>query len=170
MSLLSGISAVNKRTTLLLGGLAFILQFYLTEFMTIRSLRPDFLLIFIVYVSLQHGSFAGVIAGFSLGLLEDLSGVGSMFGLAPLSKSITGFLIDKLQGQHSRKNPLYFHATWIGLILFHFVFYIFFRFQTLYETSPEQFFLTWLFSAAYTLALMGLMQIVKPISEIRLID
>ncbi len=135
--------------------------------MTIRSIRPDFLLIFIVYVSFQYGSFAGVIAGFSLGLLEDLSGVGSMFGLAPLTKSITGFLVGKLQGQHSRMNPLYFHATWIGIIFFHFVFYIYFRFQTLYETSSEQFFLTWLFSAVYTLALLGLMQVVKPIGEIR---
>ena len=135
--------------------------------MTIRSIRPDFLLIFIVYVSFQHGSFAGVIAGFTLGILEDLSGVGSMFGLAPLTKSITGFLIGKLQGQHSRMNPLYFHATWIGIIFFHFVFYIYFRFQTLYETSSEQFFLTWLFSAVYTLALLGLMQVVKPIGEIR---
>lgn len=158
---------MNRNTTLLLAGLTFILQFYLSEFMTIRSIRPDFLLIFIVYVSFQYGSFAGVIAGFSLGLLEDLSGVGSMFGLAPLTKSITGFLIGKLQGQHSRMNPLYFHATWIGIIFFHFVFYIYFRFQTLYETSSEQFFLTWLFSAAYTLALLGFMQIVKPIGEIR---
>tara|TARA_B100001079_G_scaffold29551_1_gene22397 strand:- start:29 stop:514 length:486 start_codon:yes stop_codon:yes gene_type:complete len=158
---------VNRNTTLLLAGLTFILQFYLSEFMTIRSIRPDFLLIFIVYVSFQYGSFAGVIAGFSLGLLEDLSGVGSMFGLAPLTKSITGFLVGKLQGQHSRMNPLYFHATWIGIIFFHFVFYIYFRFQTLYETSSEQFFLTWLFSAVYTLALLGLMQVVKPIGEIR---
>jgi rod shape-determining protein MreD len=158
---------VNRNTTLLLAGLTFILQFYLSEFMTIRSIRPDFLLIFIVYVSFQYGSFAGVIAGFSLGLLEDLSGVGSMFGLAPLTKSITGFLVGKLQGQHSRMNPLYFHATWIGIIFFHFVFYIYFRFQTLYETSSEQFFLTWLFSSVYTLALLGLMQVVKPIGEIR---
>jgi len=158
---------VNRNTTLLLAGLTFILQFYLSEFMTIRSIRPDFLLIFIVYVSFQHGSFAGVIAGFTLGILEDLSGVGSMFGLAPLTKSITGFLVGKLQGQHSRMNPLYFHATWIGIIFFHFVFYIYFRFQTLYETSSEQFFLTWLFSAVYTLALLGLMQVVKPIGEIR---
>ena len=158
---------MNRNATLLLAGLTFILQFYLSEFMTIRSIRPDFLLIFIVYVSFQHGSFAGVIAGFTLGILEDLSGVGSMFGLAPLTKSITGFLIGKLQGQHSRMNPLYFHATWIGIIFFHFVFYIYFRFQTLYETSSEQFFLTWLFSAVYTLALLGLMQVVKPIGEIR---
>ena len=158
---------MNRNATLLLAGLTFILQFYLSEFMTISSIRPDFLLIFIVYVSFQHGSFAGVIAGFTLGILEDLSGVGSMFGLAPLTKSITGFLIGKLQGQHSRMNPLYFHATWIGIIFFHFVFYIYFRFQTLYETSSEQFFLTWLFSAVYTLALLGLMQVVKPIGEIR---
>ena len=158
---------MNRNTTLLLAGLTFILQFYLSEFMTIRSIRPDFLLIFIVYVSFQYGSFTGVIVGFSLGLLEDLSGVGSMFGLAPLTKSITGFLVGKLQGQHSRMNPLYFHATWIGIIFFHFVFYIYFRFQTLYETSSEQFFLTWIFSAAYTLALLGFMQIVKPIGEIR---
>ena len=158
---------MNRNATLLLAGLTFILQFYLSEFMTISSIRPDFLLIFIVYVSFQHGSFAGVIAGFTLGILEDLSGVGSMFGLAPLTKSITGFLVGKLQGQHSRMNPLYFHATWIGIIFFHFVFYIYFRFQTLYETSSEQFFLTWLFSAVYTLALLGLMQVVKPIGEIR---
>ena len=161
---------MNRNTTLLLAGLTFILQFYLSEFMTIRSIRPDFLLIFIVYVSFQYGSFTGVIVGFSLGLLEDLSGVGSMFGLAPLTKSITGFLVGKLQGQHSRMNPLYFHATWIGIIFFHFVFYIYFRFQTLYETSSEQFFLTWLFSAVYTLALLGLMQVVKPIGEIRSLE
>jgi len=161
---------MNRHTIILFGGLAFVLQFYLTEFMTINSVRPDFLLVFIVYVSIQHGSFAGVIAGFSLGLFEDLAGVGSMFGLAPLTKSITGFLIGKLQGRYARMNPLYFHAAWIGLILFHFIFYIYFRFQTLFESSSEQFFLMWLFSVAYTLALFGLMQIVKPIGEIRPIE
>lgn len=158
---------MNKLNYILIGCLAFGLQFFLSDFLTIQNVRPDFLLIFVVYVSIQYGSFAGVVAGFSLGLLEDMAGVGSMFGLAPLTKSITGFLIGKLQGRYPRMNPLYYHTTWIGLILVHFVIYIYFRFQTLYETSSEQFFLTWLFSTVYTLALLGLMQIIKPMGEIR---
>ena len=51
----------------------FSLQFILADFLSIDGIRPDFVLIYILYIGLHHGSFPSVIVGFFLGLLVDFT-------------------------------------------------------------------------------------------------
>ena len=67
----------------------FMVQFLLVDFLSLNMIRPDFLVVYIFYISLVYGKTTGVLTGFLLGLLSDLSGVGSFFGLSPLSLSVT---------------------------------------------------------------------------------
>ena len=70
---------------LLLAAFVFFIQFFLVDLLSLKMIRPDFLVIYIFYISLVFGKTPGVLIGFSLGLMSDLSGVGSLFGLAPLT-------------------------------------------------------------------------------------
>ena len=81
-----------------IGLVSLLFQILLSDFLVIRGIRPDFMLIFVLYVSFQFGSLNGVILGFSLGILEDLISSGSLIGLSSLTKSISGFLIGRLKG------------------------------------------------------------------------
>ena len=96
-----------------MGFCVFSLQYSLSDYLIIRDLKPDFLIIFVMYVGLKYGSSSGVIAGFTIGLLEDLAGVGSLFGLAPLVKSTVGFFMGMLKGKYSSLNPITFHFIWV---------------------------------------------------------
>ena len=51
--------------------LAFIIQSTVVEHIAIWGIKPDFILIILIYVSLRSGSLIGVILGFSIGLLQD---------------------------------------------------------------------------------------------------
>ena len=65
----------------------------LLQFLTIRDLAPDILLVWIVYIAIREGQIAGTSAGFLIGLAVDLlSGDDSMVGLSALSKTVGGFL------------------------------------------------------------------------------
>ena len=57
----------------------FMAQFLLVDFLSLNMIRPDFLVVYIFYISLVYGKTTGVLTGFLLGLLSDLSGVGSFF-------------------------------------------------------------------------------------------
>ena len=67
-------------------------QILFVESLTINTIRPDFLVLFIIYITIINGRFVGVIIAFIVGLISDLLGVGSYFGLSPLSLSITAYL------------------------------------------------------------------------------
>ncbi|HBN45706.1 MAG TPA: rod shape-determining protein MreD, partial [Candidatus Marinimicrobia bacterium] len=123
----------NKFIILLIG--VFFMQFYLAEFMSIRMIRPDFMTIFILYTAIKLGRFYGVIAGFTLGFLTDLAGVGSYFGLSSLMYSISGYLTGFLKDQYNRLIPFYFHLSWVGIIFLQFLIFSFVRYQYLYETD-----------------------------------
>lgn len=152
--------------TVIIGFGIFLLQYFLSEHITIQQIRPDFLVIFIIYVALSQGSFAGVIYGFCFGLVEDLVGVGSLFGLASLTKSITGFLVGFLHGKYPKLNPFVFHLLWILIISTHFFIYVYIRFQTVHESSIFIFFKTWFLALCYTLAFVGLFQLIHPIHKV----
>ena len=156
------------RKPVLVGFVVFFVQFFLSEYLMIRGIRPDFLLIFLVYIAVRHGSMTGVICGFVIGLLEDLTGVGSLFGLAPLTKSLTGFLIGRLHGKFQRMNPLVFHFGWVSMLLIHFFLYIYVRFQSVFEFSQLEFWITWFSAVLYTFVFMGIMQVIMPLSKIQI--
>jgi rod shape-determining protein MreD len=71
--------------------LAFIIQSTVVEHIAIWGVKPDFILIILIYVSLRSGSLIGVILGFSIGLLQDFYGPPANLGLNALCKSLLGF-------------------------------------------------------------------------------
>ncbi len=157
-----------NRVVPFLNGLAVLfLQMILSDFLTIRGLRPDFILIFVVYLSLRWGSLTGVVAGFILGLVEDILSAGSLMGLAPLTKSLTGFLVGRLQGRYIRMSPVTFHAAWVGIMMAHFFIFIYVNYQSVFETNSSIFWKTYIFSAVYTFIFIGMFQVIKPLSTIK---
>lgn len=144
----------------------FLLQFYLSEFLSIRTIRPDFLIIFIIYFSIKYGRFYGVLAGFTLGLLIDLTPVASYFGLSALTYSFTGYLAGYLKGKYSHWNPLYFHLAWIGILAFHFFLFSYVRYQFLFETNGPLFWKKWSLTTSYTLGFFLAAQFVFPLKDV----
>ena len=93
------------------GLLIWLVQLMLADFLSIGSIRPDFLVILVLYWSIKYGRTIGTISGFLIGLLIDLSGTASYFGLSPLIYSVTGYLGGYLMGTYSRLNPIYFSCN-----------------------------------------------------------
>ncbi|MEE2877005.1 MAG: rod shape-determining protein MreD [Candidatus Neomarinimicrobiota bacterium] len=143
-----------------------LLQILLSDFLTIRGLRPDFMLIFVIVVALRNGSLAGVVTGFSLGLVEDLFSAGSLMGLVPLTKSLTGFLIGRLRGRYIRMNPISFHLIWIGIVAGNFFVFIYVNFQSLLEMNAHSFWVTYCYATLYTLVFIAAFQVIRPFSSI----
>lgn len=153
----------NKFIILLIG--VFFMQFYLAEFMSIRMIRPDFMTIFILYTAIKLGRFYGVIAGFTLGFLTDLAGVGSYFGLSSLMYSISGYLTGFLKDQYNRLIPFYFHLSWVGIIFLQFLIFSFVRYQYLYETDFISFIEKWLLTMGYTMGFILVLQLIIPFKD-----
>ena len=47
----------------------FLIQILLSNILSIGDIRPDFIMIFIIYFAVNYGSFSGVLIGFSIGLI-----------------------------------------------------------------------------------------------------
>ena len=101
--------------------LALLAQVYLVSWMTIEGIRPDFLLLVVIFVSRFEGKVVGQLFGFSVGLLTDAIGIGSFLGLSALSKTVSGFLGGFLKGQRSKMSPFSFHALNLFFIFLHFM-------------------------------------------------
>ena len=65
--------------------------------------------------------FYGVLGGFFIGLLVDITPMVSYFGISPLTYSLTGFFSGYLQNRYNRVSPFVYHSSWIILIAFHFL-------------------------------------------------
>lgn len=73
--------------------LLFILHSFVVPYLAVVHVLPDLLLIWIVFIAVRRGQLAGIVAGFVIGLLLDLTGgEGEMLGLASLTKSVSGFI------------------------------------------------------------------------------
>jgi rod shape-determining protein MreD len=71
--------------------LLLILQTTFIQFISIEGFLPDLLLVWLVYTAIRYGQIEAVIAGFVVGLAQDLLAT-HLLGLAALAKTITGFL------------------------------------------------------------------------------
>ena len=140
-------------------------QILFVESLTINTIRPDFLVLFIIYTTIINGRLVGVIVAFIVGLISDFSGVGSYFGLSPLSLSITAYLSGFLYLKYERLLPYVFHSIWVIIILLHFYIISYFRFQTVYLSDKTEFILIWLMSFGYTLIFFIIMQYFFPLRE-----
>lgn len=78
------------RSILIVLGLL-LLQTTFIPLLSLGGMVPDLLLVWVVYTALRRGQVETTIAGFLVGLLQDLVST-QLFGLAALSKTIAGFL------------------------------------------------------------------------------
>jgi rod shape-determining protein MreD len=67
-----------------------ILQTRVAQLLTLESIAPDLLVIWVVYIALKEGQIVGTVWGFGTGLIFDLV-TGNFIGLAALTKTIAGF-------------------------------------------------------------------------------
>jgi rod shape-determining protein MreD len=68
----------------------FVLQTVFVPFMMLGGVVPDLLLIWVVYTALRRGQVEAMVAGFAVGLLQDVTTT-QFFGLAALAKTLAGF-------------------------------------------------------------------------------
>ena len=155
-----------KWTSILFSAIGvFMAQFLLVDFLSLNMIRPDFLVVYIFYISLVYGKTTGVLTGFLLGLLSDLSGVGSFFGLSPLSLSLTAYLTGYLNGKYERMLPYLFHGSWISIIGFHFFIISYVRFQSILLSDPIAFWIKCFMSFSYTMMFLLIIQFFYPVKE-----
>ena len=140
-------------------------QILFVESLTINAIRPDFLVLFIIYITISNGRLIGLIIGFTIGLISDLSGVGSYFGLSPLSLSITAYLSGFLYLKYERLFPYVFHSIWIIILILHFYIITYFRFQSVFLSSKTEFFVIWIMTFVYTFIFFIIMQYFFPLRE-----
>jgi rod shape-determining protein MreD len=76
----------------LIFGVALILQSTLVRLLAIEGIQPDLILVALFFVALMEGSYQATIAGFCVGLVQDLYSPETL-GLNALSKSLVGFAL-----------------------------------------------------------------------------
>ena len=140
-------------------------QILFVESLTINAIRPDFLVLFIIYITISNGRLIGLTMGFTIGLISDLSGVGSYFGLSPLSLSITAYFSGFLYLKYERLLPYIFHSIWIIILILHFYIITYFRFQSVFLSSKTEFFVIWIMTFGYTFIFFIIMQYFFPLRE-----
>jgi rod shape-determining protein MreD len=110
---------------ILLTGLFFVLlQITLLNLMSIRGIRPDLIILFVVGRSLAEGPTAGVIWGFGLGLLLDAIGSGPI-GLGALAYSVSGFFCGLIGPGKAISPARYLWVLALGSVITFAIFYYF---------------------------------------------
>ena len=156
---------MQKNKLALITLIVLLFQILFVESLTINAIRPDFLVLFIIYITMINGRLLGVIMAFIIGLISDLSGVGSYFGLSPLSLSITAYLSGFLYLKYERLLPYVFHSIWIIILILHFYLISYFRFQSVFLSNKTEFFAIWLMTFGYTFIFFIIMQYFFPLRE-----
>ena len=79
---------MSRINYILPGTVVWLIQLLVSDLLAIDTVRPDFCVLFILYWSIKFGRTVGIMHGFILGLLVDLSGTGTFFGLSSMTYSI----------------------------------------------------------------------------------
>lgn len=150
-------------------GLIFIIvlliQIFLSNLLSVGNVRPDFLIIFVLYFAVIYGSFKGVLAGFSIGIITSIFDSGLTFGLLPLIYSIVGYAGGFLKTQHSKLVPAFFNLSCFLLIFGSFFIYTYFNYEYLFYNNFKIFLLTWIKTSAYTLSILAILQFIIPLRK-----
>ena len=107
--------------------LFFLLQLFLVDFLSLKLIRPDFLVIFVLYLSIYKGRIYGILSGFFLGYFSSLFGIGSYFGLEPLSLTIVGYFGGYLKNIYITDFSDFFRI-WLLTFLYTMLFILSFQF------------------------------------------
>ena len=74
-----------------IGFLLIVVQVLVSRFLSIAGVSPDFLLIFLIWLTIREGQFAGMVGAFVLGVLLDVFSSG-ILGAHALSLTVACFL------------------------------------------------------------------------------
>ena len=96
----------SKRSSVLVVVACVLVQLLLGGHVSLLGAVPNFLLCAVFFLALRKGAFAGVIAGFALGLLFDMLG-SSTLGLSSLLGSIFAFACAHLGKPALLREPLW---------------------------------------------------------------
>ncbi len=141
------------------------IQLLLVDLLSLNLIRPDFLVIFILYLSMIKGKMYGMTVGFTIGFLSNLFGVGSYFGLEALSLTIVGYLGGYLKNIYEKVLPYIFHILWILIILLHFLVICYFRYQNIYISNLFEFLFIWIATTSYTMLFIISIQFIFPFRD-----
>jgi rod shape-determining protein MreD len=101
----------------------FLAQVYLAQMMQVWDIRPDFVLILLVFVSARYGRISGILFGFTAGLLQDAMGSLSVLGANALAKSVVGYTLGTLNGTLAVWTPRVVNIYVYGTLLGHAIIY-----------------------------------------------
>ena len=147
--------------------LVWVSQLLFVDLFSIGTIRPDFLLILVIYYSISNGRFFGTALGFLLGLLIDISGAALFFGLSPLTYTITGYLAGNLKGLYNNISPIYFMIFWILILFFHFFIFCLVVYQDIWVIDKNMFFARWIGTSIYTISFIMILQFVYPFNKLK---
>ncbi|MFH1783971.1 MAG: rod shape-determining protein MreD [bacterium] len=82
-----------------------IFQTTLASYLALFGVKPDMLLIIVVYLGFKRGPMFGQMGGFLSGFMEDMF-TGNLIGINALSKTIIGNLTGHLKGQLAFENAV----------------------------------------------------------------
>lgn len=92
-----------------------LIQFSLLNFIEVQGITPDLLLVLCVWISIREGRFAGIIAGFLIGLTLDIVSF-DLVGINAFTKTIAGFISGSFYQEG--KEQLILHGLKFLLIVF----------------------------------------------------
>ena len=145
--------------------LVVLFQLISSELLAINEISPDFLLIFVLYSTLIFGRFKGILIAFSLGLISDLSGIGSYFGLHPLLLSTASYAISFIIGRYEKMLPYIFYSYWIIIILLYFFIMAYFRFHGLFLSNFSGYIIQSIYLFLYTFTFVFILQFFYSIEQ-----
>ena len=143
--------------------IVFLIQILLSNILSIGDIRPDFLLIFIIYFAVNFGSSRGVLAGFGIGLIISYFDSGVIIGLLPLTYSIVGYFGGFLKDRSYRLGQFNFVLISLLIIMFSFFIYTYFNYEYLFYNEFSVFLLIWLSTSLYTLSILAILQLIVPL-------
>jgi len=147
--------------------IVFVFQIWASEFFTLGTIDPDFCIIVLTYISIKDGKFVGILFGFFMGLIIDLSsGSNQFFGLTPLVYASTGYFCGFLNGKNKKLNKTYFTLIWVSIVLCQFLLFSLVAYQDYLIQDPFIFFIKWIATSLYTLTFLGILQVIIPIYKL----
>jgi rod shape-determining protein MreD len=94
---------------------AALLQFTFAPLISFNHIAPDFILILLVFYTIQMDQFKGALYGFAFGFMIDIIS-GGIFGSAMFSKTLSGFIAGYFANEN--KIDLYLHSFFFLVIVF----------------------------------------------------
>jgi rod shape-determining protein MreD len=76
-----------------------VVQTKIMSIVSLEGITPDLLVIWLVYVAINHGQLTSTMWGFIAGIMFDLT-TGNFIGLSALSKTIAGFTAGYFYGEN----------------------------------------------------------------------